>query len=253
MGVHRSRLGQRALRQQQVAAAGPAGQLGAGPGIAGVHETSLRRDQRERHALRRVRHRERLETDIGVQRERLAVAHVENADREAGIEQPVAVPLSQRAQQLHDAGRAEDHERLAARWLRRVLERVHEHRQLAPMVGMEVREDDVRHLMPRQPELRQPVQRARAAVEQHAQIAPRHPVTGACTTGRRCDCAGADGDEFHTHLPLKTILLNTSNPVALSLARYTPAGNGCPSSARPSHIRRGSQIPPPPPPDEPRP
>jgi len=36
------------------------------------------------------------------------------------------------------------------------------------------------------------------------------------------------------------------------LARYTPPGNGCPSSARPSHISRGSQIPPPPP-EEPRP
>src|SRR5207245_535779 len=98
------------------------------------------------------------------------------------------------------------------------------------VVGGEVRHDDVRHLMPWQPELREPVQRARAAVEQDAQIPARHPMTGTGAAGGGCDRAGADGDEFHTHFPRKTIRLKTINPGALSLARYTPAGNGCPSS-----------------------
>src|SRR6266849_8615269 len=106
--------------------------------------------------------------------------------------------------------------------------------------------------MPGQPELRKPVQRAGPTVEQNAEVAALDPMAGGGAAGRWCDSPGADGDEFHTHFPRKTIRLNTSKPGALSLARYTPAGNGCPSSARPSHINRGSQIPPPPPP-EPRP
>src|SRR5207253_5951112 len=96
----------------------------------------------------------------------------------------------------------------------------------------------------------EPMQRAGTAVEQDAEVTALDPVTGGGAAGRRCDRACADGNEFHIHFPRKTIRLNTSKPGALSLARYTPAGNGCPSSARPSHISRGSQIPPPP---EPRP
>jgi len=94
------------------------------------------------------------------------------------------------------------------------------------------------------------MQRAGAAIEQDAEIAALDPVTGG---GARADGATVPVPTVTSSIltfPRKTIRLNTSKPGALSLARYTPAGNGCPSSARPSHISRGSQMPPLP---EPRP
>src|SRR5206468_5582068 len=139
----------------------------------------------------------------GIQREWLAVSHVENADRESGVEQPLAVAFGKPAQQLHHARRPENDEWLSARRLGRVLEGVHEHRQLAPMIRVEMCEDDVRHLLPGEPELGEPVQRARTAVEQHTQLAARYPMTGADAAGRRRNSTGADGDEFHGSLSPK--------------------------------------------------
>ena len=183
MVVHGHRLGERALREQQITPSRPARQLAAGPSVAGVDETALRCDERDGHALRGMRHRKSLETHIGVQRKWLTVAHVENADRESRIEQPTAVAFGQGAEQLHDPRRAEDDERFAARRVGRVLERVHEHRQLTPMVGVEVGQDDVRDLMPGQPELREPVQGAGPAVEQDPEVAALDPVTGCGAAG----------------------------------------------------------------------
>src|SRR5438034_743843 len=64
-------------------------------------------------------------------------------------EQPLAVPLRQRLHEPDHAGRAEDDERLLPRRHRRVLQRVHEHRQLGPVVRVEVGQDDVGDLGPR--------------------------------------------------------------------------------------------------------
>src|SRR6185503_14355493 len=161
-----------------------------------------------------------------------------------------AVALGERAQQLHDPRRAEDHERLFACRLGGVLERVHQHRQLTPVVRMKMRQDHVRYLLPRQPELGEAMQRARSTVEHQSQIAARDPVTGTRATRVGCDGAGSDGDELHAHFPRKTMRLNSNIPGALSLARYTPAGNVSPLSARPSHMSLGSQTAPP---GEPRP
>src|SRR5437764_8146843 len=246
MAIHCHRLGERALGQQDVAARRPASQLRAGSGIAGIDETALRSGQRDRHAFSCVRHREGLEVHVGIEREWLTVPYVQYTDGEAGMEQPIAITFGQRAQELHDSRRAENHQRLLAHRLRRVLERVHEHGQLAPMVRMKMRYDDMADLIPGQSEFCEPVEGSGATVEQHAQIAAAHPMAGGRAAGGWCNRSCADGDEFHAHFPRKTIRLNSSKPGALSLARYTPGGNRCPSSARPSHMSRGSQMPVPP-------
>src|SRR5207249_479948 len=98
---------------------------------------------------------------------------------------------------LHDARGPENDEWLTARRLGRVLEGVHEHRQLTPVIRVEMGQDNVRHLMPGQPELGEPVQRARAAIEQHAQLAARHPVTGAGAA------AGGTGGRWSRGRPLE--------------------------------------------------
>src|SRR6266568_4552953 len=108
-------------------------------------------------------HGKRLEADVGVQRKWLAVSQVENADRKSRIEQPFAVAFGKRAQQLHDARGPENDEWLTARRLGRVLEGVHEHRQLTPVIRVEMGQDNVRYLMPGQPELGEPVRRAEGA------------------------------------------------------------------------------------------
>src|SRR3989442_6732678 len=121
VAVDRHRLRERALRQQQVAPCGPARQLGARPGIAGVDEAAFGPGEADRHALLGVRHAARLEAHVAVEREWFAVPDVEDADREAGVEQPRAVPLRQRLHEPDHAGRAEDDERLLPRRHRRVL------------------------------------------------------------------------------------------------------------------------------------
>jgi len=164
-----------------------------------------------------VRHGKRLETQVGAEREGVAVAHVEDADREARIQEPAAVPLGEGAQQLHDARWPENHEGLGPRRDRGVLERVHEHRQFTPVVGVEVRQHNVADLVPGEPEFGEPMQRARAAVEQHAHVAAGDPMAGAGAVGRGSDGAGADGDEVHDHFPRKTMRLKSTIPGALSL------------------------------------
>src|SRR6185312_3716821 len=117
--------------------------------------------------------------------------------------------------------------------------------QLAPVVRMKMSQDHVRHLLPGQAELGEPMQSPRSAVEQHAQVPARDPVAGARAARVWCDSPGSDGDELHAHFPRKTMRLNANIPGALSLARYTPAGNVSPLSARPSHMSWGSHSAPP--------
>src|SRR3989441_5868131 len=126
------RLGERALREQQVAPCGPARQVGAWPRVAGVDEAAFGPGEADRDAFRCVRHAARLEAHVAVEREGLAVPDVQDADREAGVEQPLAVPLRQRLHEPDHTRRPQDDERLLARRHRRVLQRVHEHRQLGP-------------------------------------------------------------------------------------------------------------------------
>src|SRR2546428_3259886 len=121
VAVDRHRLRERALREQQVAPCGPARQIGAGSRVAGVDEAALGPGEADRDALRRVRHAAHLEAHVAVERERLAVPDVQDADREAGGEQPLPVPLRQRLHEPHHAGRAQDDERLLPRRHRRVL------------------------------------------------------------------------------------------------------------------------------------
>src|SRR2546430_2066002 len=92
-------------------------------------------------------------------------------------------PNSPGRRKAHDPRRAEDDERFAAGRVGGVLERVHEHRQLPPRVGVEGGQDDVRDLMPGQPELREPVQGAGPAVEQDPEVAALDPVTGCGAAG----------------------------------------------------------------------
>src|SRR5213596_2723932 len=66
------------------------------------------------------------------------------------------------------------------------------------MVRVEVRQDHVGHLMPRQAELREAMQRPRAAVEQDLEVPPSHPMACRRPGGRRRDRPGADGDQVHS-------------------------------------------------------
>src|SRR5437879_1523577 len=66
------------------------------------------------------------------------------------------------------------------------------------MVRVEVRQDHVGNLMPRQAELREAMQRPRAAVEQDLEVPPSHPMAGRRPGGRRRDRPGADGDQVHS-------------------------------------------------------
>src|SRR3989449_4752293 len=197
VAVDRHRLRERALREQQVAPCGPARQLGARSRVAGVDETALRSGEADRDALRRVRYAAHLEAHVAVEREGLAVPHVQDADREAGVEQPLPVPLRQRLHEPHHAGRAQDDERLLPRRRRRGLQRGHQHRQLGPVVRVEMGQHDMGDLGPRQPELGQAVQRAGAAVEQDLEPGAAHPVAGRSAGRGGRDRAGADGDQFH--------------------------------------------------------
>src|SRR2546422_4365778 len=197
VAVDRHRLRERALREQQVAPCGPARQLGARPRVAGVDEAAFGPGEADRDALRGVRHAARLEAHVAVEREWFAVPDVEDADREAGVEQPRAGPLRQRLHEPDHAGRAQDDERLLPRRHCRVLQRVHQHRQLGPVVRVEVGQHDVGDLGPRQLELGQAVQRAGAAVEQDLEPGAAHPVAGRRAGRGGRDRTGADGDQFH--------------------------------------------------------
>ena len=128
MDVHGEGFGQGTLGEQQVAVRGPGRELRARPGVARVYQPPLRSRDADRHALRCVRHAARLETHLGIQRERLTVPHVEHADREAGVEEPRAEPLRESLHQAHGAGWTQDHQRILARRLRGMPQGEDEHR-----------------------------------------------------------------------------------------------------------------------------
>src|SRR5213596_2440742 len=124
MDIHRHLLGEGALREQQDGPGGPPGQLARGPRVTGVDQPALGRGQGQGHALGGVGHREGLEAHLGVKRERLAVLHVQDADREARVEQPRPVSFGQLLHEPYHAPRAQDHEGLLAGRHCRVLEAV---------------------------------------------------------------------------------------------------------------------------------
>ncbi len=207
-------VGERALGEQQIAALRPRGELLAGARIAGVHHAPLRRGHRERDALGGVRRRVHLQHHVGRQRERLAGLHVEDPDRVARIEQPVAEPLGEPLEEPHGARGAQDDERLGA--LGGVAQREQERRQLAEVVRVEMGEGHVRHLLPRQAELREPVDGAGPAVHQQAHVAALDPMGGAGPRGRGGDRAGADRHERERHgAPRKTMRLASRKPGAV--------------------------------------
>src|SRR6266699_1205239 len=91
--VDRVGLGERAFREQEIAPRGPLAEFVARPRVPGVHEPSLGRRHAHRHALGCMRHVTGLEAHVRAERERLPVAHVEDADREsrAAVEQDAQV------------------------------------------------------------------------------------------------------------------------------------------------------------------